>query len=169
MKLLIALLVSLVFVIAPACGGSVTWNVINGVFSDGGTLTGWFTFNADTSTFMNWDLSVAGGNTAIFPPLTYSPADSTASLVPTPDGDNYDFIDGSRVLRFLPAVTLTDAGGTIALIPAVLGSYGSTECISCSPFRPLNGELSSTVPEPASFALVITALALGIGVRRRSA
>src|SRR5262245_61748591 len=51
----------------------VTWTVVGGTFSDGGTMTGSLTYDAATFTCGSYSLSVSGGNTGDFPPLTYAP------------------------------------------------------------------------------------------------
>ena len=123
---------------------TVTWNLSNGVFSDGGTVTGSFTVDVDTQTASTWSLAVAGGNTGTFSPRTYTPANSSFTFFPSQD--TYLFSDTStfpsRDLRIGPFNTpLTDAGGTVTTVPS---NFGNTECFNCAPFRSLTATLTST-------------------------
>jgi uncharacterized protein (TIGR03437 family) len=145
----------LVLFLAPALpAANVTWSVNNGVFSDGGTVTGSFTVDVDTQTVSSWSFAVAGGNTDIFSPRTYTPANSTfGGFFPTQD--TYLFTDTtttpSRDLRFGPFSTpLTDAGGTVTTTSS---NFGNLECFNCGEFRTLTATLAST---PADLTVTST-------------
>ncbi len=129
---LIALALALV---SNAFAIPVTWTLSGVTFSDGGTASGSFVFDADTNTLSNWNVSVAGGNTTTFPPATYSTASSSAlyfSGAPTIVGAQFTLNGSSRQIR-LPGVTaLSNAGGTVALN---IGSPAAAECFNCGPAR----------------------------------
>lgn len=123
---------------------SVTWTLSNGVFSDGGTVTGSFTLDADTQTVSTWSFAVAGGDTATFPPRTYTPANSISFGTGSPIA--WVFSDQttapSRDLRIGPFNNaLSDAGGTATTVTSV---FGNVECFNCGPFRTLTATLTST-------------------------
>src|SRR5437868_212780 len=61
----------------PAAAADVQWTINSGTFTDGGTVSGTFTYDAATHLATNWSLTVTGGNTGFFPPLVYTPANST--------------------------------------------------------------------------------------------
>ena len=119
----------------------VTWTLSGATFNDGGTATGSFVYDADTNALSNWSVSVAGGNTGTFPPITYDTTSGSSTIsgqgatltgtmlcIGTCSGP-------ARELR-MPAVSpLTNAGGTIAIDTANL--YQG-ECFNCSPYRPFN-------------------------------
>lgn len=113
----------------------VTWTLSGVTFSDQGTATGAFVYDADTNAISSWSVSVAGGNTDTFPPVTYDNTTSSASYVtnaPTDVGALFNLNASLRQLR-LPAVSaLSDAGGTLAV--NISGS-GAAECFNCGPSR----------------------------------
>jgi uncharacterized protein (TIGR03437 family) len=133
----------LVLCLVPALpAANVTWD-FTGTFSDSGTATGTFTLDADTQSISSWAVTVAGGNTAAFPPRTFTPGNSSFTYFPT--RGTYMFsdtsINPSRDFRIGPFNTpLTDAGGTATTVPDV---FGNTECFNCSPFRTLTANLAS--------------------------
>src|SRR5258707_1392997 len=125
----------LVLCIGAAHAFPVTWTLSGVTFSDGGTASGSFVYDADSNTLSTWSVSVAGGNTDNFPPVTYDNTTSSASYAtnaPTDVGALFNLNASLRQLR-LPAVSqLSDAGGTLAV--NISGS-GAAECYNCGPFR----------------------------------
>jgi hypothetical protein len=112
----------------------VTWTLSGVTFSDGGTATGSFVYDFDTNTISTWSVSVAGGDTQTFPPVTYDATTSSASYsTPTDVGAFFALnAPSTRQLR-LPAVSqLSDTGGTLAV--NIAGS-GAAECYNCGPAR----------------------------------
>ena len=111
----------------------VTWTLSGATFNDGGTATGSFVYDADTNTLSNWSVSVAGGNTGTFPPVTYDTTTAGSYYSPgnaTTLGVNLSI--GSRQLRMPGTSALSDAGGTMAIN---LASPAQGECFNCSPYR----------------------------------
>jgi hypothetical protein len=115
----------------------VTWTLSGAQFADGGTASGWFVYDADAQALTDFSVSVTGGDTATFPPITYSPANSNGFVADGGTGDAGTILSLSgqgetRGIR-MPAVTpLTDAGGTLALN---LAGRGQGECYNCGPAR----------------------------------
>jgi hypothetical protein len=117
-----------------AWAAPVTWTLSGVTFTDGGTASGSFVYDAVTDTISNWSISVEGGNTGTFPPVTYNTSTSDAfvdSGGAGTFGSLFELNGSNRSLR-LPAVSpLTDAGGTLALNT----EDAAGECFNCSPFR----------------------------------
>src|SRR5262245_30771823 len=68
---LILSFVAIVAIPTFATAAPVTW-MVTGTFEDGGSVGGSFVFDAATNTVPTWNVSVSGGNTGVFPALTYS-------------------------------------------------------------------------------------------------
>jgi hypothetical protein len=113
----------------------VMWTLSGATFNDGGTATGSFVYDADTNTLSNWSVSVAGGNTATFPPITYDTTTASGSISgqgATTTGVNLA-AGGNRQLRTPSVSPLSNAGGTVAID---ISNIYQGECFNCSPYRP---------------------------------
>lgn len=157
-----------------ALAAPVTWDLTNVTFSDGGIATGSFTYDADTSTVVTWNISVSGGNLTNFPALTYNPSDSslmTPVFVFALPATDPTFPDTYRALRLYTVSPLTDAGGVVSLDTNPVS--GSVECFNCGPFRPITGgtlDAGVVAPEPGTAILLgLPVLAGLITLRRRAA
>lgn len=138
----------------------VRWTFANARFADGGTITGTFTYDADTDAVTNWNVSVAGGNTTDFPPITYNATTSTAGAGPLFDPEKcmqFYVNNSTRGLRVTPVTNLSNAGGTVAINLNTSGNRsGSLECFNCGPARVItSGNLLGT-PLAAGFSLSST-------------
>jgi hypothetical protein len=149
-----------------AFAGPIQWNFSGVTFTDGGTLTGSFTYNADTATFTNVDVTISGSTTPAFnvTMLFDDPAFSSAidfeasSALPAT-------VDVTPSIYTAFSSAMTDAGGTI---PILLGgdSYdGICSDTTCSTYISAAVDIasgsitaSSSVPEPGSWAT------LGLGL-----
>ncbi len=112
------------------------WTLSGVTFSDGGTAEGYFDFDADAGTVANWQLTVSGGNTDLFPELTYSPENSTWNRFSFGDPEKvitFNLTDSNRGLRITPDSPLTDSGGTVDLL--IGSNSGNLECFNCAPSR----------------------------------
>src|SRR4051812_46204491 len=143
---------------------NVTWTLNNVTFSDGGTATGSFTYNADNNTFANWNIITSANGPF---GANYNPG--TGGVFTLAFGNPLDtiiFNVGLLQFRITPLSQLTNAGGNIALNLNTAGNgSGGIECFNCSPVRLIvSGDLSaaSETPEPGSIALLGTGL-LGLG------
>ncbi|QLE55738.1 hypothetical protein [Nostoc sp. TCL26-01] len=173
-----------------AFAASLTWTLQNVTFSDGGTATGTFDYDATTGVYTNWNISVSGGDTPNLTAFTYNPTSSNPSYSPSipslelSSNELSDFdTNGSRQRQLrLPFLTLlTDAGGTISLDSSNLPSnliplFGAKgiECWNCFPFRFITGgqvvaRAVTQVPESnlGKFTLV-SLLSLGLLTRYQS-
>jgi hypothetical protein len=158
----------------------VHWTLQGASFSDGSTLTGGFSYDADTNTYSNLNIVVSGGTT--FPHgITFTHVGGAAYLA------NWEFQaipaastigDGSAIgkpylyLDFVSA--MTDKGGTISISSYYDGvaGCGNAYCTSAAaPFDQLHwnpgyGSISS-IPEPVSITLLGGGLLGLMAVRRR--
>ncbi|MEM9388530.1 MAG: hypothetical protein AAGA68_26040 [Pseudomonadota bacterium] len=91
----------------------ITWTLQDVIFSDGGTASGSFAFDAASEEFFNIDITTAqdtyiatNPESSGGPDLLSFAADAVA-------------VNGLSVLALELSTNMTDAGGTIALLPAV--------------------------------------------------
>jgi uncharacterized protein (TIGR03437 family) len=144
--------------------GNVVWT-LNATFADGGTAVGVFTSDSGTGTVANWNVSTAGGNTSIFLPFDFTPANSISFLGNRSDPSapviqfrsNALFPDAfgrNLVLEITAASTLSDAGGAINISPGTAGA-SSYECFNCSPYRLITNGTVTGQPVP-DLSVVVT-------------
>jgi len=160
--LLIALLGAGLSLAAP-----VTWTLQNVTFTDGGTATGSFVYDASTGIVSSYSISVAGGNTETFPTFTYQNGtlhNSGASAVPQDGVIDFDtdiVSYGESRLLALPVLPLPSTGGTVSLNLA--NDYGA-ECYDCNPYRLFaSGQVVANVTSPnTATAPALSPWALGL-------
>jgi hypothetical protein len=160
----------------------IVWTLQNAVFTDGGTLTGNFTYDRALNRIGNYRLEVAGGNESLFPAFVFQNGvapNTTASLNPVfPSGQAFVFrtslVRPSNpssqrliLLGFPVGFALPDNGG-----PVELDLRSSADCYSCSPFRSLVsgslvGAAANQIPEPSTFALLALGGAVLFGWKAR--
>jgi hypothetical protein len=136
---------------SPAAGGATLDNInINNVaLAGGGTATGYVRFNSFVSgqTSPDFSVSVSGGNTTDFPPLTYNQANSTATIS---GGPNIISIVSSTSNRRLyiqfsqniqPGVTVTRnlQGNSKEDHNGALPSRAASGSVSTAPYTQNNG------------------------------
>jgi hypothetical protein len=150
----------------------VLWTFSGVTFSDGGTATGSFIYNADTNTYSSVHVITSGGTN---PGATYITATSGATadliaLVTATAGD----LTGTPLVIFVANAPLSNAGGTRTLIPNfVEGTCNTAACLSGTPLRSLTaGTLTAsaaptaTVPAVSPVALALLLLLLSVMVWR---
>ena len=147
---------------APGHAVMLTWTLSNVTFNDGGTASGYFTYDADTNTFGALDIVTTNGS-------ALTGFEYNAQWSASHDGVNqYTFYPvWNRYIRFHTESALSDAGGSIGLIT---GDYHSYECANCIPERGIvSGSLVATgVPEPATWGMILLGFAgIGVGIRAR--
>jgi hypothetical protein len=160
---------------APAIA-PLTWTVTGGTFSDGGTVSGTFRYDAVTGTVPTWSLSVAGGNTAFFAPRTFTPANAIEETVALAGASQPTLLftaidEANRQLRITPSALLDGSTN-----PDSMDFAFSVECFSCSPFRTITaGTLvlkvkppppATAIPTLAPLALAALTLMLALLARR---
>lgn len=157
----------LLFTGASATAVPVTWTLQGATFVDGGTASGWFVFDADLpgqqQVITDFSISVDGGDTATFPPITYVNANAYGSVADQGAGDfgaifSLSAPGETRGIR-IPAVSpLTNAGGTLAINAAGLGAG---ECYNCGPQRSfasgnLVGTAAAAITSPDSVVFLLS-------------
>jgi hypothetical protein len=144
----------------------IVWSLSGVTFSDGGTATGSFTFDADTSTYSAIDIQTAGGS---IPGTLYLDTDTSLSALGA-----FIFIGfpvaspviGTQELLLQFTSALTDAGGADSLS---VGGEGPCADAACDGFTDLRGVTSgsvTTTPEPSSFGLGLLGAAIVLAFRR---
>ena len=124
----------------------VKWEISGLTFTDGGSGSGYFVFDADTAAVSDWEIDVAGGTTTELPAIQYNVNNSSSDVRAT---DLYDelsivFDIGLRQLMITPFSSLTNSGGSIEIdTQSYVSGAGSIECISCvsdnDPYRNIDG------------------------------
>lgn len=148
--MLIASLVLALLCVANVFALPVTWTLSGVTFDDGGTASGYFVYDADTNNVSDGSISVAGGNTATFPPVVYS-----ASPWPPIYGGFYAWGPGYVSYLLIVPSGLTDSGGTAAL------STQSFECTNCGSIRYVSAGNVVGTPTPYFTSADSTTFAVG--------
>jgi hypothetical protein len=147
-----------------------------------GTASGSFTYDADTNTYDNVNITTTGSNlwgtgtcsdakcdtyiraTGLYAPLTSTSLQVTPTTTDPTDATGYY----GASLQFVSG--LTNAGGTVALFtaggPDGEGICNNADCSGVSAFRGFSGGSVSAVPIPAAAWLFGSAL-LGLGALKR--
>ena len=158
----------LFFLAAQSHAAPLTWHLQGVTFADGGTASGSFVFDADSTAYSNINMVTTAGSS--LPGATYSilyVAFPNALIALQTAGAP----QGSTALQFLFASNLTNAGGTVNIHLSSNGFEGTCDAsqICASNFRLVTAgavTAANAVPEPATAALLPAAL-LALAISRR--
>ena len=164
---------------------------LSATFDDGGSAIGYLVYDLIENYPTYWDVSTVGGNTSVFFPFEFTPANSALSYgyMPGVGGPVTIYIYSNKSypspvsggplepLVFEPTLAslISSGGGTINILPGTTNIQGSgtvsSECFRCYPFRNVTsgtvstgGPLFPTVTVTPSLASITTAQALAVTV-----
>ena len=152
----------------PAKAVTLAWTLSGVTFDDGGTAIGTFTTDSTNGHLMTYSIDTIAGST--FGAFHYDP---TTSLIFANNffGSNSFTVSNTaftRQINFAFVNPLTSGG----VDPFATGWYRpSYECNNCVSMRVVTGGVATTatVPEPASWALLVAGFGLvGVIARRRT-
>lgn len=150
----VALLVLTLACLSNASAFPVTWTLSGVTFTDGGTASGYFVYDADTNTFSEGSISVAGGNTATFAPVTYG--GPWNQLTVNAQNGFYSWRPGFGIYLWIDTAGLSDSGGTVAL------STQSYECTNCGSIRYVSAGNVVGTPTPNFTSAAAATFAVGV-------
>lgn len=156
----------LLLFIPQAHATPISWSFQDALFDDGGAINGSILYDSDTSSFLDWDISVTGGDLLTFPEFTYNNLTSSSSVILSGDPEGiflFSDLIPNRQLRITATELLDGSLASVALAPGGgFGTLGGEECFNCSPFRLITGGslLMASVPEPP----VLLLMAMGGGI-----
>ncbi len=148
-----SLILTLTF-LSNAFAFPVTWTLNGVTFTDGGTASGYFVYDADTNTFSEGSISVAGGNTATFVPVTYS--GPWNQLTVNAQNGFYSWAPSFATYLWIDPIGLSDSGGTVAL------STQSYECTNCGSIRYVSAGNVVGTPTPNFTSTNAATFAVGV-------
>ena len=156
--------------VSGAAQADVTWYV-TGTFDDGGTLSGYFTVDVYGYPTTDYSITTTGGTS--YAGLSYKPIAESGLNSSNPDNTpalvvfSQDFTAENLYLNFADLLKTGSAHN-----PITTGSYECDNFCGGAPLRTLTSGFASidpipSVPEPASWALMIAGFGLtGAAVRR---
>ncbi len=134
------ILIALLAVYSSAGAVEVELSGVN--FADGGRAEGRFTFDTDTETVTDWNISVSGGGEDEFPAISYTTENGTTEVTDAGDPQKritFRITGSTRELRLTPSAALS-GGGVIPLnLNTANGGAGALECFACDPARSITG------------------------------
>ncbi len=134
-----------------------TFTLSGVTFADGGTASGTFDLDTVSGAVSNWSIAVAGGDTGTFPPLVYSPSNSTGfywpAVSPYAPRIQFNLNDSNRQLRLPLLLDPTANCGTIGI---ALNDALAAECYNCSPYRTYTAGAVTTPAADIATSILVT-------------
>jgi PEP-CTERM motif len=165
-------LASLIFLLsAGAWASPLTWTLQGVTFTDGGTASGSFVFDATSGIFSSINITTTTGSVLTGANYTFPDPGNVAHNGPAElfmVTSNAADLTGTPILTLIWASNLTNAGGIVPFSSTL--NSGETTCTSptCSSIDQTTGRTTTagaisapaSVPEPATILLVGSALAV---------
>lgn len=146
---------------ATCANAQLTWTLSDVVFDNGNTATGSFTTDAGVTTFNSINVSVTGPDSAADFTATIGVDSYLPSLVGLANSDFSEFL-----ALFLVPNSMTSAGGTVPITSGfdcpAMGGCGTLLTSGHDP-------VVTTTPEPATGALMLLGLGIGLVLNKRIA
>jgi PEP-CTERM motif len=169
----------------PSHATPVSWTLENVNLADGATLTGSFSYDADTATYSNFNIVVSGGT--LFTGVAFThlgnsgyAGNQSFQAIPAASTIGDGSATGNPYLFLDFTAPLTDAGGTLSLFHGYYDGIidcGNAYCSSATGSQATvvysaetgYGSITTDVPEPVSLAILGAGLVGLAGIRRASA
>lgn len=163
-KIIAAALISgMSLAVVPAHAAVVVWTIQNGAFDDGTSFGGTFTHDSLTNQISAFNIVTGNG---VLGGFEYSLATASAFSQPGFGPNNLLFFanQGNRYLNLTFADPLSGSATSHAIL-----TTSSYECTNCGAYRLVSSGsvISAAVPEPASWATMISGFGLLGGALRR--
>lgn len=162
--LIIASVLLALFSLPPiASADGITWDLVGVTFSDGGTASGSFVYDATTNTYSDIDItttagSAFGGATYTFIGTEYVSSAGEMILVTTLG----DLANTPTLVLYFDGGELTNLGGTLSVSGIGEGICNNTsDCSVATELREITGgEVVASTPEPPALSLLSIGLVL---------
>lgn len=159
-RIIVAAALAALTVALPAKAVTLAWTLSGVTFDDGGTAIGTFTTNSTNGHLMTYSIDTTAGST-----LGAFHYDPTTSFIYYSVSTSFLVVNTAttRYINFGFVNPLTSGG-----VDPFVGRY---ECDNCGLIRTVTGGVASTatVPEPASWTLLVAGFGLvGVIARRRT-
>jgi len=146
----------------------VVWTLTGVTFTDGGTASGSFVYDASTNTYSSVNITTTPGSVITTGALLQyvSPGFPPSSTGFLSGASNAPNLTGTRAFALFFASALTNAGGVVNLSTSQEASCSNATCVApAAPSRStnagaVNGSATAAVPAMSPWALAATALLL---------
>ncbi len=103
---------------------AIKWYLNNVKFTDGGTVSGWFIFDADAQKIWSWEFSVSGGEESTFPSFTFdSTVEGSRAFLPSDDNQEFTFLAPPEAMTQILLLSPSPLPNTARIIP--VQGYGT--------------------------------------------